>query len=522
MKKKKDKLVAGRLLDLTLEILSLLTGEDYVVGKSGNLITRSTGHRRSGTQSHSMKPQPHSVIHEEHSKQKILELSNQIIRLLTGEVPIRCEDVTVYLSMEEWEYVERHKELYEDVMMETHQPFYSLNISEVGPDGSQGSPGGIDKVEHLLQTNKRPVASPSSNPGGGAKMKNHVKASTMCEVEEITDTEQEHISFQIKDDTGSSEGNLTDIKAQAEHVTVHVKEESDSCEEDKLIETDIYPPSEHPQTNHSISESGADTIIYGTLEQGQFVFLGLKENHSSAFLTPLRTSSSWETNHQAAGWKALGSNADPGIPGTFHRRKKYLTSLESGKSLQSESDCPQQIQLDDKPFLCSECHKCFPSPSHLDRHKKIHTGEKPFECSQCGKSFNQKSVLLRHMQIHTGEKPFVCSVCGNSFLHKTGFIAHQRIHTGEKPFECPDCGKGFKTKSEVFRHKRIHTGEKPYTCPDCGKRFNQNSILLRHRQTHSGDRPHACNYCGIGFAYRKQLNDHLKTHTGKSLMSCHP
>ncbi|KAM5125252.1 uncharacterized protein ACMZJ9_022340 [Mantella aurantiaca] len=105
-----------RILNLTLEIIYLLTGEGFPPKNLGDYITIT-------------KPSPHSMTPQRHNMEKILEVTQKMIGVLTGEVPIRCQDVTVYFSMEEWEYLEGHKDLYKDVMMDNQPPLTS-------PDGS--------------------------------------------------------------------------------------------------------------------------------------------------------------------------------------------------------------------------------------------------------------------------------------------------------------------------------------------------------------------------------------------------
>ncbi|XP_075070573.1 uncharacterized protein LOC142159778 isoform X2 [Mixophyes fleayi] len=142
------------ILNLTLEIIYLLTGEDCTVEKKSGVSPSSRPCVSGGlsrTQSPITVPPPHSLIHERNNDQRILELTNKIIQLLTGEVPIRCQDVTVYFSMEEWEYLEGHRGLYKDVMMENHQPLTSLDGSS-NRDTPERCPHPLYSQDHTVET----------------------------------------------------------------------------------------------------------------------------------------------------------------------------------------------------------------------------------------------------------------------------------------------------------------------------------------------------------------------------------
>ncbi|XP_069605096.1 oocyte zinc finger protein XlCOF8.4-like isoform X2 [Ranitomeya imitator] len=305
-----------------------------------------------------------------------------------GTTAIRCQDVAVYFSMEEWEYLEGHRDLYKDVIMEVPQPLTSPDLSS-----KRTTP----------ERCPRPLLPQDCN-------------------QEDPNASQDH---QGED--------LTHINTTETYVRG-----DERCKEE--IATYDYPDDYtrrlERQLTSSIFKSDDLEILQDTTEVNA-ITPGISSSIHSKDLSsdPMKqvpSSDSLLTTKENQSHKRVIKKH------TVPKAKKSFSCLECGKCFNHKWQLVrhQIIHTGEKPYLCSECGKCFTYKRSLVNHQRTHTGEKPFSCSECEKCFNWKFNLVSHERTHTGEKPFSCSECGKCFNRKSYLVSHQITHTREKPFFC--------------------------------------------------------------------------------------
>ncbi|KAM8952794.1 uncharacterized protein RCH25_043514 [Pelodytes ibericus] len=413
----KDKrLTIERFLNHTLEIIYLLTGEEYVI------VKKNSSHSTSS--------------------------------LLSREVPIKCGDVSVYFSMEEWDYIEEHKDAYKEVMGDGPEAVHST---------TEPPKSAVRHIDNALSMGIPEVDNEELD-----------FISINLQGEEVID-EKDIQEVEILSDTFSDNKSLTEAgwesavengKQAFQYRAMIGNLLEGSCQSEKMVEeVDPAPCFSGIQTGERKSTSPANEVT------------SCDRMDPTPACLPI-----------GCGPTVCSFSERYLIDASY--QPPQLNEDDSHYDYREESLNGDAMLADEKPYECVECGKVFTHKCSFIIHQRKHADGKVHQCKMCGKTFAYRSSLVKHHKIHTGQKDHKCSECGKLFALKYNLVQHLRTHTGEKPYECATCGRYFAYKSAFNQHQKTHTKDKCQVCADCGKCFTRKSNLVSHQSVHVRSKPH--------------------------------